>query len=141
MTAYLYYNGFLVRNESSSGSVATVQMMNGTVDMAVLVLQEATGVLKADDDEGRVRTVGLVKPVRVSRGLQAHGLTHDAFDRRQVLSVHAVCHLFADSSFKGSRVIQLHARTHLRKCQTELRPLRWGQGGVNVLHGSAHYWG
>ena len=46
MTAYLYYNGFLVRNESSSGSVATVQMMNGTVDMAVLVLQEATGVLK-----------------------------------------------------------------------------------------------
>ena len=51
MTAYLYYKGFLVRNESSSGSVATVQMVNGTVDMAVLVLQEATGAqLKTEDD-------------------------------------------------------------------------------------------
>ena len=51
MTAYLYYKGFLVRNESSSGSVATVQMVNGTVDMAVLVLKGAMGAqLKTEDD-------------------------------------------------------------------------------------------
>lgn len=66
MTAFLYYKGFLVRNESSSGSVATVQMVNGTVDMAVLVLQEATGALKADDEAGRVRTVGLAATPRTS---------------------------------------------------------------------------
>lgn len=38
VTTFLYYQGFLVRNHSVAGVVAQVEMVPGSVDMAVVVL-------------------------------------------------------------------------------------------------------
>lgn len=40
VTTFLYYQGFLIRNHSVAGAVAQVEMVPGSVDMAVIVLTQ-----------------------------------------------------------------------------------------------------